>query len=50
VQRGGYLEGNEMGQDCFSLRWINDGGKRSKMVEDANLPQGSEEWLIRHQF
>jgi hypothetical protein len=28
MRRGGYLEGNEKGQDSFIIRWINDNMKR----------------------
>jgi hypothetical protein len=33
---------NEKGQDCLSLRWFNDSGKRCQVVEDVNLQLGSE--------
>ncbi len=36
------------GQDCLSLRLINDSSKTCQTVQDAHLQLGSEEWLIRH--
>jgi hypothetical protein len=33
VQRGGHLGRNEKGQDCLSLRWVNESGKDAKWLK-----------------